>query len=44
MLITFLHYKGMEVIDLVLTEGAELDFQIALVDSPAIESDFMAFS
>ena len=34
----------MEVIDLVLTEGAELDFQIALVDSPAIESDFMAFS
>ena len=34
----------MEVIDLVLTEGTELDFQIALVESPAIESDFMAFS
>lgn len=34
----------MEVIELKLTEGTELDFQIALVDSPAIESDFMAFS
>jgi len=34
----------MEVIELELTEGTELDFQIALVDSPAIESDFMAFS
>jgi len=33
----------MEVIELILTEGTELDFQIALVDSPAIESDFMAF-
>jgi hypothetical protein len=33
----------MEVIELTLTEGTELDFQIALVDNPAIESDFMAF-
>jgi len=33
----------MEVIELTLTKGTELDFQIALVDSPAIESDFMAF-
>ena len=34
----------MEVIELTLTEGTELDFQIALVDNPAIESDFMAFN
>ncbi len=34
----------MDIIELELTEGTELDFQIALVDSPAIESDFMAFS
>lgn len=33
----------MEVIELTLTKGTELDFQIALVDTPAIESDFMAF-
>ena len=33
----------MDVIELTLTKGTELDFQIALVDSPAIESDFMAF-
>ena len=33
----------MEVIELTLTKGTELDFQIALVDNPAIESDFMAF-
>ena len=34
----------MDVIDLVLTEGTAKDFQIALVDRPAIESDFLAFS
>lgn len=34
----------MEVIELTLTKGTELDFQIALVDNPAIESDFMAFN
>lgn len=33
----------MEVIELTLSKGTELDFQIALVDNPAIESDFMAF-
>lgn len=33
----------MDIIELTLTKGTELDFQIALVDSPAIESDFMAF-
>jgi len=33
----------MEVIELELTNGTELDFQVALVDSPAIESDFLAF-
>lgn len=33
----------MEVIELTLTKGTERDFQIALVDNPAIESDFMAF-
>ena len=32
-----------DIIELTLSEGTELDFQIALVDSPAIESDFMAF-
>ena len=34
----------MDVIDLVLTEGTAKEFQIALVDRPAIESDFLAFS
>lgn len=34
----------MDIINLELTEGTELDFQIALVENPAIESDFMAFS
>lgn len=34
----------MEVINLVLTKGTAKDFQIALVDRPAIESDFLAFS
>lgn len=31
------------IIELKLTEGTELEFQVALVDSPAIESDFLAF-
>ena len=32
-----------DIIELKLTDGSELDFQVALVDSPAIESDFLAF-
>ena len=31
------------IIELELTKGTEIDFQVALVDSPAIESDFLAF-
>jgi len=34
----------MEVIDLEIPDGEQLDFQIALVDQPAIESDWMAFN
>ena len=34
----------MEIIELTLSEGTEVSFQIALVDNPAIESDFIAFN
>ena len=33
----------MELIELEIPEGEQLDFQVALVDAPAIESDWIAF-
>ena len=33
----------MELIELEIPEGEQLDFQIAFVDAPAIESDWIAF-